>query len=168
MTVADIGAGSGAMAMVMARWLGASGHVYATDIGTAQLALIREAAAKEHVSENITVVEGSDSSTNLPDACCDAIYMRDVYHHFTHPDAMNRSTLAALKSGGRFAVIDFEPTAGSKLPEGVNPNRGGHGIPPDILISEVISVGLLRSRTIPIWPIDSKPPAYFLVLFRKS
>jgi len=48
-------------------------------------------------TENVTVIEGGDHSTNLPGACCDAIYMRDVYRHFTHPEDMNRSLRAALK-----------------------------------------------------------------------
>jgi precorrin-6B methylase 2 len=49
MTVADIGAGRGAMALVFAHWLGPAGHVYATDIGEAQLEAIRDDAAKEQL-----------------------------------------------------------------------------------------------------------------------
>jgi cyclopropane fatty-acyl-phospholipid synthase-like methyltransferase len=42
MIVADIGAGGGAMAVSLAKFLGVQGRVYATDIGQAQLAEIRD------------------------------------------------------------------------------------------------------------------------------
>ena len=91
--------------------------------------------------------------------------MRYVYHHFTHPEDINRSLRAALKPGGRLAIIDFEARPRSPLPDGVNPNRGGHGIPPRILQQEVTSAGLTFDRLILKWP-DEKGE-YFLTLFRK-
>jgi len=79
MSVADIGAGGGAVAVVLARWLG-SGRMFATDIGSQQLATIRKYAAREGL-DNVTVIEGAADATNLPRACCDAIFLRHVYHH---------------------------------------------------------------------------------------
>lgn len=84
MTVADVGAGGGAMTVVMARRLGSTGRVYATDIAPAQLVELRELVSRERL-ENVVVLEGAEHSTNLPTACCDAIFLRDVYHHLTHP-----------------------------------------------------------------------------------
>jgi predicted methyltransferase len=40
MTVADVGAGAGAMTIVTARWLGPRGRVYSTDINEAQVRAI--------------------------------------------------------------------------------------------------------------------------------
>ena len=57
------------------------------------------------------MLEGAAAATNLPPACCDAIFMRDVYHHITEPEAFNKSLAASLKPGGRLAVIDFPPDA---------------------------------------------------------
>jgi precorrin-6B methylase 2 len=166
MVVADVGAGSGAMATVMAKWLGPSGHVYATDIEPARLAEIRELAARENL-HNVTVIEGAARSTTLPSRCCDAIFMRDVYHHLTYPEEINKSLLAALKSGGRLAIIDFEADEGSELPDGVAENRGGHGVPPSVVIKEVGASGLKYLTTISAWPPDDDHPDYFLVLFRR-
>ena len=64
MTVADVGAGFGAWTMRFARWLGPDGRVYATDIGAAQLAALRDAAQRERLT-NITVLEGASSTTNF-------------------------------------------------------------------------------------------------------
>ena len=166
MTVADVGAGGGAMTVVLAKWLGPTGRVYATDIAARQLANIREFVARERL-DNVVVVEGTDRSANLPDACCDAIFMRDVYHHFTHVEEMNRSLAAALKPGGRLAIIDFPPERGSTTPEGVPSNRGGHGVTPAIVVDEVPASGLKHEKTIEQWPPDGEKGRFFLVLFRK-
>ncbi len=165
MTVADVGAGMGAMSIVFAKRLGPSGRVLSTDLGATQLKALRDAVDRERLT-NMSVIEGAPSSTNLPDACCDAIFMRDVYHHITDPGAFNRSLLAALKPGGRLSIIDFEPRKGSKVPEGVNPNRGGHGVTPAIVQQELTAAGLTFDRTIANWPPGSTD--FFLVLFRKN
>jgi ubiquinone/menaquinone biosynthesis C-methylase UbiE len=164
MSVADIGAGFGAMTVVFGKWIG-DGRVFATDIGQRQLKAIQEYVDKEGL-KNVTVLEGAAASTNLPAACCDAIFMRDVYHHVTAIDAFNKSLLASLKPGGRLAILDFLPQPGSKLPEGVPSNRGGHGIPPAVIVEELKAAGFTHVRTYDKWPPDDKNPL-FLVLFTK-
>ncbi|MEO7133470.1 MAG: class I SAM-dependent methyltransferase, partial [Vicinamibacterales bacterium] len=99
MTVADIGAGGGAVTVVLGKWLGA-GRLFATDIGERQLKEIREYADREGL-KNVTVLEGAATATNLPPECCDAIFMRNVYHHITEVGTFNKSVLASLKPGGR-------------------------------------------------------------------
>lgn len=164
MTVADVGAGFGAMVQVLATRLGPTSRIYATDVAAPQLDTLRDMQDREGL-RNVTVVVGGDRRTNLPDSCCDAIYMRDVYHHFTQPKDMNESLYASLKAGGRLAVIDFESEPGSKLPTGVDPNRGGHGINPTIVIDEMTAAGFVHERTVARWP--EPKGGYFLVLFRK-
>jgi len=165
MTVADVGAGGGAMTVVLGKWIG-SGHVLATDIGARQLAMIREYVTREGLS-NVTVIEGASASTNLPAGCCDAVFLRHVYHHISDVEPFNKSLYASLKPGGRLAIIDFRPDKGSKVPDGVPANREGHGIPPSIVIAEVSAPGLTPVNTIDHWPPGDKNPAGFLVLFRK-
>jgi SAM-dependent methyltransferase len=165
MTVADVGAGFGEMSAALARALG-SGRVFATDIGQRQLDVIRDLVKTERL-ENVTVIEGGAASTNLPDNCCDAIFLRHVYHHITDVGPFNRSLFAAVKPGGRLAVIDFPPRTGSELPAGVPANRGGHGIPADIVAGELAAAGFTPVETIAKWPPDDKSPVYFLVLMRK-
>src|SRR5262245_14115396 len=146
MTIADVGAGFGAWTMRFSRWTGPGGRVIATDIGAPQPAALRESVKREELS-NVTVVEGAAAATNLPAACCDAIRVRDAYHHFTQPDEMIRSLAASLKPGGRLAIIDFPPRANSEVPSGVRANRGGHGVPPEVVQAEV-GAALKHVRTI--------------------
>jgi ubiquinone/menaquinone biosynthesis C-methylase UbiE len=165
MTVADVGAGFGAWTMRFSSWIGPSGRVYATDLGTPQLAALREAVQRDKLA-NVTVIEGATASTNLPPLCCDAILVRDAYHHFAQPVDMVRSLTAALKPGGRLAIIDFPPRPASETPAGVPANRGGHGVPPEVVQREV-GASLTYVRTIEKWAPDGQPANLFLVLFRK-
>ena len=165
MTVADVGAGFGAWTMRFSRWIGPAGRVYATDLGAPQLAALREAKEREQLA-NVTVLEGATDATNLPASCCDAILVRDAYHHFTSPDEMVRSLAASLKPGGRLAVIDFPPRPDTAVPDGVRANRRGHGVPPEVVASEGAAALTVVSTT-PNWSPDSQPASLFLVLFQK-
>ena len=86
---------------------------------------------------NVTVIEGAVNRTNLPAGCCDAILVRDASRHLTQPEDIVRSLSAALKPGGRLAVIDFLPRPNTEVPAGVPANRRGHGVPPEVVQSEV-------------------------------
>ena len=165
MTVADVGAGFGAWTVRFSKVVGPSGRVYATDIGAPQLAALRDAVKRDGLT-NVTVVEGAADSTNLPALCCDAILIRDAYHHLTQPAAMIKSFAAALKPNGRLAVIDFPPRPKTDVPAGVPADRLGHGVPPEVVQREVGAV-LMHVRTIPAWAPGSEPASLFLVLFRK-
>jgi precorrin-6B methylase 2 len=165
MRVADVGAGFGAWTVRLAKVVGPAGHVYATDIGSAQLAALRDYTKREGLT-NVTVIEGAAQTTNLPALCCDAILLRDAYHHLTEPEKILASLAAALKPGGRLAVIDFPPRPNSDVPAGVPANRGGHGVPPEVVEREGGMV-LTHVRTIAKWAPQSQPASLFLVLFRK-
>ena len=164
MTVADIGSGGGAFTVVFGKWIG-HGKVYATDLTERALRLTRAYAEREGL-KNVTVIEGAAGSTNLPASCCDALFMRDVYHHVTQVEAFNKSLFESLKSGGRLAILDFRPDPGSKLFPGVPANREGHGIRPNLVEEELKAAGFTHLETIERWPPGEKNPL-FLVLFTK-
>jgi ubiquinone/menaquinone biosynthesis C-methylase UbiE len=167
MTVADVGSGGGAMTVVLGKWIG-SGRVYATDITEHALRWTREYVKKEGLT-NVTVIEGGADRTNLPAECCDALFLRHVYHHITEVPAFNKSVLASLKPGGRLAIIDFVPSKGSPLPKGVPSNREGHGIPIAVVIEELKAAGFTHVRTVDDWPPGNRDGASpFLTLFIRN
>src|SRR5438874_7955144 len=71
--VADIGAGDGELTVLMAKEVGPSGRVYATDLGGTPLDRLRKAIEKAGPT-NVEVVEGHAVRTNLPAECCDGIF----------------------------------------------------------------------------------------------
>ena len=158
---ADIGAGDGKYTFAAVDRVGASGKVYATEIDAKKLAELRSEVAKRKL-ENVIVVESKEGDTNLPSGCCDAIFLRRVYHHLTKPVEFDANLVRSLKSGGRLAIIDFAPRAGLEPVEGVPSNRGGHGIPQKIAIEELSAAGLQVEKIVNDWPEDS-----YCVLFVK-
>jgi len=158
---ADIGAGDGKYTFAAVEWVGASGKVFATEIDAKKLAELREEVAKRKLG-NVIVEESKEAETNLPAGCCDAIFLRRVYHHLTKPAEFDASLVRSLKPGGRLAIIDFAPRAGLEPVEGVPSNRGGHGIPQKIVIEELSAAGLQVEKIVNDWPEDS-----YCVLFVK-
>ena len=150
MTIADIGAGDGSYSFAGEKIVGASGHVYATELDQAKLKALRDEVAKQKLA-NVTIVESAADDTKLPTACCDAIFLRRVYHHITAPEAFDKNLLRTLKSGGRLAIIDFAPDNSLPPVEGVPANRGGHGIPQQIMIEELTAAGFTQEKTIDHW-----------------
>src|SRR2546430_11295254 len=160
--VADIGAGDGSYSFASAERVGATGKVYATEIETKKLEALRAEAAKRK-RQNVAVGEGKEADTNLPTACCDAIFLRHVYHHLTKPTEFDANIVRSLKPGGRLAIVDFPPRPGLDPVEGVPANRGGHGIPQKIVIEELTAAGLKMEEVVNDWPEND-----YCVLFVKK
>jgi ubiquinone/menaquinone biosynthesis C-methylase UbiE len=160
--VADIGAGDGRYTWAAVEHLGASGKVFATEIDEQKLAALRAEVKKRNL-QNVTVVESAGADTNLPAGCCDAIFLRRVYHHLTKPAEFDAKLVRSLKPGGRLAIIEFPPRRGLEPVEGVPSNRGGHGIPQKVVIEELTAAGLQVENVVNDWPENS----YCVLLVKK-
>jgi ubiquinone/menaquinone biosynthesis C-methylase UbiE len=159
MALADVGAGDGDLTIDLARRLGPTTTVYATELRKELESLQRAVGGAE--LQNVRVLEAGFDQTNLPSNCCDAILVRRVYHHFQKPALNNRSAFQSLRPGGRLAIIDFEPKKHWEVPKGVR-NRGGHGVARDAVIRELKASGFELVRVVEDWPEDM-----YAVLFRK-
>jgi ubiquinone/menaquinone biosynthesis C-methylase UbiE len=137
--VADIGAGDGSHAIAIAQLVGEGGEVLASDIDPDRRRSISDRAVRAHAS-NVRVVEAVETSTNLADRCCQAIYMRTMFHHVKDATSYAKDVVRSLQPGGRVAVIDFAP--GHLWFHGRD-----HGVTPEIVQSAFISAGCtLRHR----------------------
>jgi ubiquinone/menaquinone biosynthesis C-methylase UbiE len=149
--VADIGAGDGSYAFTAVEHVGARGKVFATEIDAEKLKSLR-AEIKKRDLQNITVVESGEAETNLPASCCDAIFLRRVYHHLTKPVEFDASLLRSLKPGGKLAIIDFPPHPEYGRVKGVPKDREDHGIQQKILIDELTKSGFQLEKITDDWP----------------
>ncbi len=138
--VADVGAGDGKWSIAVAEQVGSEGRVYATEVDPDDLKKIRDRVEREGAT-NVSVVEGQTDSTGLPDACCDAILLRRVYHHFTDPEAMQESIRKALREDARLLVVDFDTRGRWSRPSGIPESRDGHGIAKTLLVTEMEGAG---------------------------
>jgi predicted methyltransferase len=162
MVVADVGAGSGAYTVALARTVGPAGRVIATEVEQRHLATIASRLAEEKL-DNVSTVLGDQASTGLPDGCCDRILLRLVYHHFSDPAAMRSSLWRAMKPGALIAVVDVPPQANWSALSGV-PDRGGHGIPVQELVREMRSSGFELVHEQHEWPGETDG---YAVVFRR-
>lgn len=158
--VADIGAGSGPLTIRVAQLVGPTGRVFATDVNPKRLEEIREAVGKAGLS-NVTVVEGGSDETRLPDDCCDAIFMRLVYHHFGDPPRMNASLLRSVRRGGRVVVVDFAPKSGETAPPGKRGAGDAHGVAAGVVIRELTAAGFAEVSEV-AWA----PPGFAVLAHR--
>lgn len=139
-TVCEIGAGDGELSIAAARIVGPNGRVYTSELGDDRVKALQEKAAGSGLAR-ITVVAGDPIKTNFPDAGCDALFMRNVYHHFADPAAMNASIATALKPGGRLAIVDFSPP-NEEAPRPPDRGKDGmHGIRAETLSRELKEAG---------------------------
>jgi len=163
--IAEIGAGEGQMSFFAAGLVGSTGHIYITELDERKIAHLKE-DVQTHKLQNVTVIKADPIGTNLPDACCEAIFMRRVYHHFTNPARTDAELFRDLKPGGLLSIIDFPPRSYLPPVEGAPKNHGGHGIPMDVLAQELKAVGFEIVRESDGWPeqdycVIARKPAQF-------
>jgi precorrin-6B methylase 2 len=139
-TVCEIGAGDGDLSIAAARAVGPEGRVYTSELGEGRVKALQKAVAASGLA-HITVIEGDPVKTNFPDGVCDALFMRNVYHHFADPAAMNASISTALEPGGRLAIVDFSPPGKEAASAEDRDNDGMHGVTAESVSREMAQAG---------------------------
>jgi precorrin-6B methylase 2 len=106
MVVADIGAGSGVISMLMAEQILPDGKVMAVDIQQEMLDRLVANCKKRGVT-NVVPGKGKVKSPNLKPGSVDLIILVDVYHEFEFPYEMTQEMSKSLKPGGRIAWVEY-------------------------------------------------------------
>jgi ubiquinone/menaquinone biosynthesis C-methylase UbiE len=104
--VADIGAGVGYTSERIARRVGPTGKVLATDIQPEMLAMLKQRMKAGNVT-NVVPILCTQTDTRLPEGQVDLAIMVDVYHECSRPDLVLRGIHKALKPGGRLVLVEF-------------------------------------------------------------
>jgi len=136
MHVADVGAGNGEFSEEIAHRLGGAGHVYVNEIDDGELIKLRKRIEKTELT-NMSLVVGETDDTRLPEACCDAILLRFVYHHMSNRNDMRSNLRRSLRPGGLLVVVEKE--------------ERGDGVPSDSLIADMITTGFEVVSRHPEW-----------------
>ena len=145
MAVADVGAGSGFYAALMAGAVGNTGTVYAVEIAPNWIEFLNEKFAAEGL-DNARVVRGTADSVELPAASVDLIFSSDTYHHFEDPPVILGSIHRALKPGGRWVVMDYDKVPGVTPPGLMEHLRVGKAE----AVDEIVSAGFRLEREVDI------------------
>ena len=106
MIVADIGAGSGYYSSRIAKRVGPTGRVYATDIQPGMIALLDRRIKSEGLT-NVTTVLGGMDDPRLAPKSIDLAIMVDVYHELQEPQMFLQRLKETFKPGGRLVLLEF-------------------------------------------------------------
>src|SRR5262249_50903749 len=104
--VADSGAGSGYMTMLLSAAVGQDGRVFANDLQPQMLEMLRRRLADRKIT-NVTLVQGTVDDPKLAPASVDLELMVDVYHELSQPQGMLRKLRDALKPGGPPLLLGY-------------------------------------------------------------
>jgi len=154
-TVVDLGAGSGYYSFRIAPLVGSRGKAIAVDIEPAMLHVIQQRAEREHVA-NLVTIQSTACDPHLPDGTVDILFMVDVYHELSCPYEMMQKVRAALKPGGRVALIEFRQEDPKVMIKAV------HKMSEAQIIREMRAVGLKHVKTVETLPIQH------LAIFEKN
>jgi SAM-dependent methyltransferase len=152
--VADVGAGTGYMTVRVARRVGPTGKVYASDLQPQMLAILKDRARQQQLS-NIEMVQGALNDAKLPAGAIDLALLVDVYHEFWRPQEMLQSIKRALKPGGRLVLLEYRKEDNSI------PILYDHTMSVAEVRTEVEAEGFAFDRLIP------DLPRQHIVVFRK-
>lgn len=108
MTVLDLACGSGEPSLSLARVVGPTGHVVATDIVPRMLDNA-EASAKNEGLSNIEFRIADAEAIPFPDGSFDAVTCRFGVMFFSSPERALREARRVLKNMGRIALVTWGP-----------------------------------------------------------
>ena len=157
MDAADIGAGSGLIARLIAKKVAPRGTVYAVDISPKLVEIMTKTAAEEKLP-NFKAVLGDPRSPKLAPQSVDVVCIIDAYHHFEYPAAMLAEIKKALRPNGMLMLIDFKRVEGISRDYILKMVRAGEGTFTD----EFLNAGfeLIERR-------DDMFPENYLLKFRQ-
>lgn len=105
--VAEIGCGTGLMALWMADEVGNGGSVIAVDVSGEQLQIARQTAVPAEL-KNISFHTADAYNTHLSHGEFDLVYSRFLFCHLTRPPEALAEMKRLLKTGGVLVAEDFE------------------------------------------------------------
>jgi arsenite methyltransferase len=109
--IADIGSGGGFFTFEFMSAVGEKGKVFAVDTNELFLQYINQKVAEQN-HRNVVTVLTDGRGLSLPEAGCDLIFLRNVFHHLPEPEEYFRRLKKSLKPEGRIAVIDYRNEKG--------------------------------------------------------
>jgi len=103
LVIADLGAGEGAFALLLAQ---RAARVIAVDSSAKMIEVGREQASR-HGIENIEFRLGDMEDLPIGDGAVDLVFFSQSLHHALHPDRAVQQAARILRPGGRIVILDL-------------------------------------------------------------
>ncbi|MBI2470733.1 MAG: methyltransferase domain-containing protein [Planctomycetes bacterium] len=137
-TVADIGAGSGYLAVKLSERVSTTGTVYAEDIQQEMLDYMSKRLTEKEL-KNVTLVLGTMDDPKLPQNSLDVAILLSAYHEIAQPIDFIKKVKLALKPQGILAIMEFSDESPIGPPLRVR-------LPEDLVINELKQAGFTLSQ----------------------
>ncbi len=145
--ISELVPGGGYVTRLLAKVVGPTGHVYATNLPTLNERF--KTGVNPIVADpsygNVSVVEQPFGALKFPEAL-DIVFTSENYHDFqnmgmfqTDTSAMDKAIFAALKPGGLYVITDYVSAAGT----GKTLTQSMHRIDPAVIKQEVTAAGFM-------------------------
>ena len=137
-TIADIGAGSGYLAVKLSERVGTTGTIYAADIQQEMLDHISKRLTEKGI-KNVTLVLGTMDDPQLPPNSLDLAVLLSTYHEIAQPIDFMKKIKLALKPQGILAILEFSAESPIGPPIQVR-------LPEELVINELKQAGFTLSQ----------------------
>lgn len=107
MRVADVGAGTGYFSIPVARAIGASGQVFAVDLQSEMLDLMREKLEEPNAPRNISLHQGEATRLPLQPGSVDIVLYANIWHELDDRLTAFREASRIAVPGGAIAILDW-------------------------------------------------------------
>jgi ubiquinone/menaquinone biosynthesis C-methylase UbiE len=139
--VADVGAGGGWFTVRLAQRVGPTGRVYAEDVQSQMIEVIKRRIQREGRQKNVFAQQGTADDPGLPAGELDAVLIVDAYHEIENPVRLLGSVRRSLKPTGVMGVVNFKKDGGGPGPE------MDIRVDPEKVVADAAAAGLeLRKR----------------------
>ncbi|MBI3634172.1 MAG: class I SAM-dependent methyltransferase [Candidatus Yonathbacteria bacterium] len=118
MVVADLGAGTGAYTVPLARLVGESGRVYAVEVQKDFLSNIKNSATDQGL-KNVELIWGDIErplGTKIKEGSVDAVIISNVLFQVEDKSGLLREANRILKTGGKMLLVDWKESFGNLGP----------------------------------------------------
>lgn len=113
LTIADLGAGEGVLAQLLAR---RAQTVYCID-NSPRMVEVGAGLAKRHQMTNVVYKLGDIEAVPLPDGSVDLAYLSQALHHAQHPPRAVAEAYRILRPGGQLLILDLKEHSFEKARE---------------------------------------------------
>ena len=157
LVVADLGAGDGAFALLLAQ---RAEQVIAVDASANMRDFGREQAAR-HGIENIDFRLGDMEELPIEDAAVDLVFFSQSLHHALHPDRAVHQAARILRPGGRIAILDLSKHRFEEARELYADERLGFS---EAELMDLLEKAGFRNVTTSIVDRETEPPQFQTLL----
>jgi predicted methyltransferase len=145
--VSELVPGGGYVTRLLAKMVGPTGHIYATNMPTLNERF--KTGVNPIIADpsygNVSVVESPLATMKFPEPL-DIVFTSENYHDFqnmgmflTDTAALDKAAFAALKPGGLYVITDYVAAAGT----GKTQTQSLHRIDPAVIKQEVTAAGFM-------------------------